>query len=75
MSTCGLYLMLSTLNNIGSVIFLLDEGRIKFFFSSKRCCFVLMQWKRQEDPYREFGPRILYEQIAGGGRQAPTFKV
>jgi len=32
-------------------------------------------WKRQEDPYREFGPRILYEQTGGGDRQAPTFTV
>jgi pimeloyl-ACP methyl ester carboxylesterase/1-acyl-sn-glycerol-3-phosphate acyltransferase len=32
-------------------------------------------WKREEDPYREFAPRILYEQTGGGDRQAPTFKV
>ncbi|XP_024358571.1 phytyl ester synthase 1, chloroplastic [Physcomitrium patens] len=33
-----------------------------------------LQWKRQEDPYREFVPRFLYEQRAGGNKQAPTFK-
>ncbi|KAG0621272.1 hypothetical protein M758_3G006800 [Ceratodon purpureus] len=36
--------------------------------------FEYLLWKRQEDPYREFGPRILYEQTAGGDKQAPTFK-
>ncbi len=30
--------------------------------------------KRQEDPYRELLPRLLYEATWGGGRQAPTFK-
>jgi len=33
-----------------------------------------VQRKRKEDPYRKFGPRILYEQTAGGGKQAPTFE-
>lgn len=31
-------------------------------------------WKRQEDPYRKFVPRILSEQSVGGYKQAPTFK-
>ncbi|KAG0599609.1 hypothetical protein M758_12G165200 [Ceratodon purpureus] len=33
-----------------------------------------LQWKRQEDPYRQFGPRFLYERRAGGDAQAPTFE-
>ena len=29
--------------------------------------------KRKSDPYMELGPRLLYEGLSGGKKQAPTF--
>lgn len=46
----------------------------KYVESEVRSGLEYLQWKRQEDPYRQFGPRILYEQTAGGDKQAPTFE-
>jgi hypothetical protein len=30
--------------------------------------------RRQDDPYRELLPRLLYEATWGGGKQAPSFR-
>jgi hypothetical protein len=38
-------------------------------------CMDYLLKKREEDPYRAFAPRILYESLTGGKSQAPTFKI
>ena len=38
-------------------------------------CLEYLLKKREEDPYRDFLPRFLYESTAGGDTQAPTFKL
>lgn len=37
-------------------------------------CLEYLQKKREEDPYRGFFPRFLYESLWGGDWQVPTFK-
>ncbi|GLC37786.1 hypothetical protein PLESTM_000648100 [Pleodorina starrii] len=51
----------------------MDElyGRVRS--DVERCLGYLLR-KREQDPFKELGPRLLYEASWGGRRQAPTFK-